>query len=181
MQSNSRNGLLHAMRCAGPQGRPARVVRYPIARIFTHTCTRNMSQLDRKWTCAVQAMPDDSGDCFIHLPDPLLAELGWQTNDLISYQLQHDGSFVLKKVSTVGKYPDSELLIILAMLSRQVQQIVQDSVNPQVFDSGKWLVDWIQKPHSALAGKRPLDCLSTASGVAAVSKILGAMQSGAYL
>ena len=49
------------------------------------------------------------------------------------------------------------------------------------FDAGKWLGQWIERPQPALGGKKPADLLDTPTGVEVVARVLGAMESGAYL
>jgi putative toxin-antitoxin system antitoxin component (TIGR02293 family) len=63
------------------------------------------------------------------------------------------------------------------------QDIVQDStaVEARNFDTVKWLGQWIERPQPALGGSKPADYLDTPTGVEIVSKLLGAMRSGAYL
>ena len=61
--------------------------------------------------------------------------------------------------------------------------IVQDSTAAEAknFDTVKWLGQWIERPQPALGGSKPADYLDTPTGVEIVSKLLGAMRSGAYL
>lgn len=63
------------------------------------------------------------------------------------------------------------------------QDIVQDSTAAEAknFDTVKWLGQWIERPQPALGGGKPADFLDTPTGVEIVSKLLGAMRSGAYL
>lgn len=63
------------------------------------------------------------------------------------------------------------------------QDIVQDSTAAEAknFDTVKWLGQWIERPQPALGGRKPADYLDTPTGVEIVSKLLGAMRSGAYL
>jgi uncharacterized protein (DUF2384 family) len=49
------------------------------------------------------------------------------------------------------------------------------------FDTAAWFGRWIQSPHPALGGLPPADWLDTPSGIEAVGRVLGAMESGAYL
>jgi putative toxin-antitoxin system antitoxin component (TIGR02293 family) len=49
------------------------------------------------------------------------------------------------------------------------------------FDSAKWLGQWIERPQPALGGKKPAELLDTPTGIEIVSRVLGAIESGAYL
>lgn len=63
-----------------------------------------------------------------------------------------------------------------------VQGIVDNSTaDVSKFDVGKWLGLWIERPQPALGGKRPAELLDTPTGVEVVSRVLGAIESGAYL
>ena len=48
------------------------------------------------------------------------------------------------------------------------------------FDAAKWLGRWIESPQPALGGRKPADLVSTPTGLEIVSRLLGAMESGAY-
>lgn len=64
-----------------------------------------------------------------------------------------------------------------------VQSIVDNSTADAArdFDAAKWLGRWIERPQPALGGKKPADILDTPTGVEVVSRVLGAIESGAYL
>ena len=49
------------------------------------------------------------------------------------------------------------------------------------FDAGKWLGAWINRPQAALGGKKPAEFLDTPTGADIVYRLLGAIESGAYL
>lgn len=49
------------------------------------------------------------------------------------------------------------------------------------FDAAKWLGRWIEVPQPALGGRKPADVLDTPTGIEIVAKLLGALESGAYL
>jgi putative toxin-antitoxin system antitoxin component (TIGR02293 family) len=62
------------------------------------------------------------------------------------------------------------------------QSIVDNSTaDLSDFDVGKWLGQWIERPQPALGGKKPAELLDTPTGVEVVSRVLGAIESGAYL
>ena len=70
----------------------------------------------------------------------------------------------------------------MATLLAQVEEIVGNSTSPEAtdFDATKWLGQWIERPQPALGGRRPVDLISTPTGVEMVSRLLGAIESGAY-
>lgn len=49
------------------------------------------------------------------------------------------------------------------------------------FDAAQWFGKWIEVPQPALGGRKPADLLDTPTGVNVVARILGALQSGAYV
>jgi putative toxin-antitoxin system antitoxin component (TIGR02293 family) len=63
------------------------------------------------------------------------------------------------------------------------QSIVENSTADEArgFDAAKWLGQWIDRPQPALGGKKPAELLDTPTGIEVVSRILGAIESGAYL
>lgn len=64
-----------------------------------------------------------------------------------------------------------------------IAQSIVDSSTADVrdFDVAKWLGQWIERPQPALGGKKPAELLDTPTGVEIVSRVLGAVESGAYL
>ena len=75
---------------------------------------------------------------------------------------------------------EGERVVGMARLVGQVQTMVEESGNPEGFDAGKWLADWLDRPLPALAGKAPAEFMDTADGRALVSDLLAQQQSGAY-
>jgi putative toxin-antitoxin system antitoxin component (TIGR02293 family) len=63
------------------------------------------------------------------------------------------------------------------------QSIVDNSTSDEArdFDAAKWLGQWIERPQPALGGKKPSELLDTPTGIELVSRVLGAIESGAYL
>ena len=49
------------------------------------------------------------------------------------------------------------------------------------FDAAKWLGRWIDLPQPSLGGRKPAELLDTPTGVEIVARLLGAIESGAYL
>jgi putative toxin-antitoxin system antitoxin component (TIGR02293 family) len=62
------------------------------------------------------------------------------------------------------------------------QEIVADSTarEARTFDATKWLGQWIERPQSALGGRRPAELLDTPTGTELVARLLGSIESGAY-
>ncbi len=56
-----------------------------------------------------------------------------------------------------------------------------DAVQARGFNTARWLGEWIERPQPALGGRKPADMLDTPTGVQTVCKLLGAIESGAYL
>ena len=63
------------------------------------------------------------------------------------------------------------------------KDIVENSTANEAedFDVAKWLGRWIEIAQPALGGLKPADVLDTPTGLAMVEKLLGALESGAYL
>lgn len=75
---------------------------------------------------------------------------------------------------------DSARVLGMARLVGQVQQMVDESGDPEGFDAAAWVAQWLEKPLPALAGQRPAEFMDTADGQAVVSALVSRMQSGAY-
>ena len=94
----------------------------------------------------------------------------------------------IPKATAARKLANSEKIngaaaIGLARLLAMARDIVEDSTAPeaQKFDTANWLGQWIEQPQPALGGRKPSALLDTPTGVAMVTKLLGAIRSGAYL
>ncbi len=72
--------------------------------------------------------------------------------------------------------------VAMAKLLAKAQEIVGNSTSPAAkhFDAAKWLGQWIERPQPALGGRRPAELIGTPTGVEIVSRVLGAIESGAY-
>jgi|GEM_PF-685200 len=70
----------------------------------------------------------------------------------------------------------------LARLLGIAKEIVDNSTAPEAkdFDSVKWLGQWLETPQPALGGRKPATLIDTPTGLEVVSKLLGAIESGAY-
>ena len=75
---------------------------------------------------------------------------------------------------------EGERVLCVARLVGQVQNIVDESGDPQGFDATAWVSRWLNEPLPALGGVRPLDLLDTTAGQALVSNTLAQIHSGAY-
>jgi putative toxin-antitoxin system antitoxin component (TIGR02293 family) len=71
----------------------------------------------------------------------------------------------------------------MAKLLATASNIVANSTakDAEKFDVGKWLGAWINRPQAALGGKKPAAFLDTPTGAEIVNRLLGAIESGAYL
>lgn len=76
--------------------------------------------------------------------------------------------------------PEAERVLGVAKLIGQVQQMVDQSGNPEGFSASAWLSGWLIEPMPAFGGTRPLELLDTMEGQSLVAITLGQMQSGAY-
>jgi putative toxin-antitoxin system antitoxin component (TIGR02293 family) len=70
----------------------------------------------------------------------------------------------------------------LARLLAIAKGIVENSKAAQAknFDAAKWLGRWIERPQPALGGRKPADLIGTPTGLDMVTRVLGAIESGAY-
>lgn len=71
----------------------------------------------------------------------------------------------------------------MARLLGIAQAIVDNSTAAQAkgFDAARLLGRWIEIPQPALGGRKPADLLDTPTGVNAVARVLGAIESGAFV
>jgi uncharacterized protein (DUF2384 family) len=68
-------------------------------------------------------------------------------------------------------------------LLAQARAMAAESTHPAAatLDVERWLLHWLTVPQPALGGRRPEEMLDTAEGVDAVSRVMGAIQSGAFV
>lgn len=77
--------------------------------------------------------------------------------------------------------PDqTERLLGLQRLIGQVQAMVEESGNPEDFDAASWTRKWLDEPHPALGGARPIDYLDTMTGQQILADLLSRNVTGAY-
>jgi putative toxin-antitoxin system antitoxin component (TIGR02293 family) len=75
---------------------------------------------------------------------------------------------------------ESSRVLGMASLVGQVQSLVAESGQPQDFDAGAWVSNWLEQPVPALGGRRPAELMDTPEGQGIVSRLVAQMQSGAY-
>ncbi|MEO8188658.1 MAG: antitoxin Xre/MbcA/ParS toxin-binding domain-containing protein, partial [Burkholderiaceae bacterium] len=71
----------------------------------------------------------------------------------------------------------------IARLIGIAQAIVDNSTASEAedFDAAQWLGRWIELPQPALGGRKPADLLDTPTGINVVARVLGAIESGAFV
>lgn len=71
----------------------------------------------------------------------------------------------------------------MARLLGIAQAMVENSTSAQAkdFDAAQWLGRWIELPQPALGGRKPADLLDTPTGINVVARVLGAIESGAFV
>jgi uncharacterized protein (DUF2384 family) len=72
--------------------------------------------------------------------------------------------------------------LVLAKLIAKAQAIVANSTarDAKEFDATKWLGRWLETSQPALGGREPSELIGTPTGADVVSRLLGAIESGAY-
>jgi len=75
---------------------------------------------------------------------------------------------------------EGERVIGVARLIGQLQDMIEESGDPDGFDAPEWLATWLREPLPALGQARPIDLLDTMEGQRMVSTALAQIQSGAY-
>ena len=75
---------------------------------------------------------------------------------------------------------ESERVLAITRLIGQADSIVRDSGEAEGFSAAQWVAGWLQRPHPALADRRPGELMDTADGRDLVTDLLARQQSGAY-
>ncbi|MBI5889383.1 MAG: DUF2384 domain-containing protein [Nitrosomonadales bacterium] len=119
------------------------------------------------------------------VPANMLVQIGSamdMSNDLLFSTLALPRSTVVRKIQNneVLSAEQSERVVGLERLVGQVEAMVKQSGNPEGFDAGRWVGDWLQRPLPALGGKRPAEFMDTMEGQNLVARFLAQSQSGAY-
>ena len=104
------------------------------------------------------------------------------SNDLLFSTLALPRSTVVRKIQNneMLSAEQSERVVGLERLVGQVEAMVEQSGNPEGFDAGRWVGDWLQRPLPALGGKKPAEFMDTMEGQNLVARFLAQSQSGAY-
>lgn len=104
------------------------------------------------------------------------------SNDLLFSTLALPRSTVVRKIQNneMLSAEQSERVVGLERLVGQVEAMVEQSGNPQGFDAGRWVGDWLQRPLPALGGKKPAEFMDTMEGQNLVARFLAQSQTGAY-
>lgn len=104
------------------------------------------------------------------------------SNDLLFSTLAFPRSTVVRKIQNneLLSAEQSERVVGLERLVGQVEAMVRQSGNPEGFDAGRWVGDWLQRPLPALGGKKPAEFMDTMEGQNLVARFLAQSQSGAY-
>ena len=70
----------------------------------------------------------------------------------------------------------------IARLLAKAQSIVDNStsVSAKDFNTAEWLGRWLETPQPSLGGRKPGDLIDTPTGLEVVSRLLGALENGAY-
>jgi hypothetical protein len=73
--------------------------------------------------------------------------------------------------------------VAISRLEEKAREMASQSTHPDAasLDVAAWLAAWLHVPQPALGGRAPQDMLDSEEGVAAVLRVLGAIQSGVYL
>lgn len=75
---------------------------------------------------------------------------------------------------------ESERVMGVETLVGLVQDMVEESGDPEGFDAARWLSAWLSQPLPALGGATPASYMDTFEGQKLVAGLLAMMQSGAY-
>ncbi len=94
-------------------------------------------------------------------------------------------STALRKLSQDGRMDGvaGQAALGVTRLLAKAKAMAEDSTHPDAasLDTSRWLGAWIRKPQPALGGRRPEELLDTPTGIDAVMRVLGAIQSGASI
>lgn len=76
--------------------------------------------------------------------------------------------------------PEAERVLGVANLIGQVQQMVEESGEPEGFSASGWFSDWLIAPLPALGGTPPIELLDTMEGQEMLATFLQQMRGGAF-
>ncbi len=119
------------------------------------------------------------------VPAQLFTFLANRLNRPLSEVLRITGaprSTTLRKLSAGGRLDGTagQAALGVTRLLAKAREMAAQSTHPDAadFDAARWLGEWISKPQPALGGRRPEELLDTPTGLDAVMRVLGAIQSG---
>ena len=75
---------------------------------------------------------------------------------------------------------ESERVLGVEYLIGQVENMINESGNPEGFNAAKWVSTWLDSSLPALGNRKPASYLDTVEGQKLVSSLLAMAQSGAY-
>ena len=119
------------------------------------------------------------------VPASILVQIGRAmgiSNELLFSTLALPRSTMVRKIqkNEALSAEQSERVVGLERLVGQVEAMVKQSGNPEGFDAGRWVGDWLQRPLPALGGKKPAEFMDTMEGQNLVARFLAQSLSGAY-
>ena len=108
-------------------------------------------------------------------------DMGWDQGDLINL-LGLARSTVSRKIKVNEKLSvsDSERVLGAIRLVGLVQQIVEESGDPEGFDATAWVGQWLEQPLPALGGAKPSEYMDTNIGQDLIAQLLRQAQAGTY-
>ena len=119
------------------------------------------------------------------VPAQLFSFLANRLNLPLSEVLRITGaprSTTLRKLSAGGRLDGAvgQAALGVTRLLAKAREMAAESTHLEAdhFDVSRWLGEWIRKPQAALGGRKPEELLDTPSGLDAVMRVLGAIQSG---
>lgn len=113
--------------------------------------------------------------------EALAARLGWPKERLLS-TLGLARATIDRRIREKKALSPEEggRVLGLERLVDQVQRMVEESGDPEGFDAGAWVGQWLSEPVPALGGRRPAEYMDTSEGQQLVARIIAQIQSGAY-
>lgn len=77
--------------------------------------------MSKVYSVTLEDANDGSGDLILPLPDELLAEVGWKTNDTLSFDVDGNGHIVMNKVESV----ETELVLVESVQTFRHRYVVE--------------------------------------------------------
>lgn len=115
----------------------------------------------------------------------LIDEIGSTRGEFQSFTRMPKATFnkKMKERAPIAGTAGHSVLGLIDLINKVEDMLAADPDNPEAqgFDVVKWVGEWIHLPQPALGGAAPVELMDTPTGRASVMRLLGAMQSGAYL